>query len=93
MNSLWVFLAQHGVDPTNNRAKQAWRFGVLWRKRSQGTESAKGNRATCHSEIALGKRGSDLNGIKYSAMGRGSTYKSSTGSQESFTRNKKVMLR
>jgi transposase len=44
MDSLWVFLIQHGVDPTNNRAERALRFGVLWRKRSQGTASDKGNR-------------------------------------------------
>jgi transposase len=44
MDALWVFLAQHGVDPTNNRAERALRFGVLWRKRSLGTASAKGNR-------------------------------------------------
>ena len=43
-DSLWVFLAQHGVDPTNNRAERALRFGVLWRKRSQGTASTQGNR-------------------------------------------------
>jgi transposase len=44
MDSLWVFLAQHGVEPTNNRAERALRFGVLWRKRSQGTASTKGSR-------------------------------------------------
>ena len=44
MDSLWVFLIQHGVEPTNNRAERALRFGGLWRKRSQGTASAKGNR-------------------------------------------------
>ena len=44
MDSLWVFLAQQGVDPTNNRAERALRCGVLWRKRSLGTASAKGNR-------------------------------------------------
>jgi transposase len=44
MDSLWVFLAHHGVEPTNNRAERALRFGVLWRKRSLGTASAKGNR-------------------------------------------------
>jgi transposase len=44
MDSLWVFLAQHGVEPTNNRAERALRFGVLWRKRSLGTASSKGNR-------------------------------------------------
>jgi transposase len=44
MNSLWVFLTQHGVEPTNNRAERALRGGVLWRKRSLGTASDKGNR-------------------------------------------------
>jgi transposase len=44
MDSLWVFLAQHGVEPTNNRAERALRFGVQWRKRSLGTASGKGNR-------------------------------------------------
>ncbi len=44
MDSLWVFLNHHGVDPTNNRAERALRFGVLWRKRSLGTASEKGNR-------------------------------------------------
>jgi len=44
MDSLWVFLAQQGVEPTNNRAERALRFGVLWRKRSLGTASTKGNR-------------------------------------------------
>jgi len=44
MDSLWVFLAQQGVDPTNNRAERALRCGVLWRKRSLGTVSDKGNR-------------------------------------------------
>ena len=38
-----MFLVQHGVEPTNNRAERALRFGVLWRKRSLGTASAKGN--------------------------------------------------
>ena len=44
MASLWVFLAHHGVEPTNNRAERALRYGVLWRKRSLGTASDKGNR-------------------------------------------------
>ncbi len=44
MNSLFVFLQEKGVEPTNNRAERALRFGVLWRKRSLGTESEKGNR-------------------------------------------------
>jgi transposase len=44
MDSLWVFLVHHGVEPTNNRAERALRYGVLWRKRSLGTASDKGNR-------------------------------------------------
>lgn len=44
MDSLWVFLEVHEVEPTNNRSERVIRFGVLWRKRSQGTASEKGNR-------------------------------------------------
>jgi transposase len=44
MDSLWVFLSHHGVEPTNNRSERALRFGVQWRKRSLGTASDKGNR-------------------------------------------------
>lgn len=44
LDSLWVFLDESGVAPTNNAAERALRFGVLWRKRSYGTQSEKGNR-------------------------------------------------
>jgi transposase len=44
MALLWVFLCENGVEATNNRAERALRFGVLWRKRSSGTASVKGNR-------------------------------------------------
>jgi transposase len=44
MDSLWVSLAQRGVEPTNNRAECALRFGVQWRKRSLRTASTKGHR-------------------------------------------------
>lgn len=44
IDNLWVFLDNAGVEPTNNRAERALRFGVLWRKRSLGTQSEKGNR-------------------------------------------------
>ncbi len=44
LDHLWVFLEVHGVVPTNNLAERMIRFGVLWRKRSQGTASEKGNR-------------------------------------------------
>lgn len=44
IDSLWVFLEVYGVEPTNNCAERALRYGVLWRKRSKGTQSDKGNR-------------------------------------------------
>jgi transposase len=44
IDSLWVFLDEAGVEPTNDRAERALRFAVLWRKRSNGTQSEKGNR-------------------------------------------------
>lgn len=44
IEALWFFLEHEGVEPTNNRAERALRFGVLWRKRSLGTQSEKGNR-------------------------------------------------
>jgi transposase len=45
IDNLWVFLEHQGVAPTNNCAERALRFGVLWRKRSLGTQSVKGNRS------------------------------------------------
>jgi transposase len=44
IDCLWVFLEVAGVEPTNNNTERALRFGVLWRKRSQGTRSDKGDR-------------------------------------------------
>lgn len=44
IESLWTFIDHDGVEPTNNRSERALRFGVLWRKRSLGTQSEKGNR-------------------------------------------------
>ena len=44
MDSLWTFLDHDGVEPTNNRAERALRFAVLWRKRSNGSQSSKGKR-------------------------------------------------
>ena len=43
MDSLFTCLFEEGVDPTNNFAERMIRFAVLWRKRSQGTKSDKGN--------------------------------------------------
>ena len=44
IDSLWTFLIEEGVSPTNNHAERMLRFAVLWRKRSQGTCSEKGDR-------------------------------------------------
>lgn len=43
-DSLWVFLIENGVSPTNNHAERILRYAVLWRKRSQGTSGEKGDR-------------------------------------------------
>ena len=44
MRALWTFVVEEGVEPTNNRAERALRFAVLWRKISQGSYNAKGDR-------------------------------------------------
>jgi len=44
IDCLWVFLVIEGVSPTNNHAERILRYAVLWRKRSQGTASEKGDR-------------------------------------------------
>jgi len=42
--ALWTFVQVEGVEPTNNTAERSIRPGVLWRKGSGGTQSAKGSR-------------------------------------------------
>ena len=41
--ALWTFVEQDGVEPTNNHAERELRAFVLWRKRSFGTQSERGN--------------------------------------------------
>jgi transposase len=41
--ALWTFVDADGVEPTNNHAEQQIRAFVLWRRRSFGTQSARGN--------------------------------------------------
>jgi len=41
--AFWTFVRIEGVEPTNNAAEQAVRFGVLWRKMCGGTKSKKGS--------------------------------------------------
>jgi transposase len=42
--ALWTFVEEDGVEPTNNHAELELRDFVLWRKRSYGTQSERGNR-------------------------------------------------
>jgi len=42
--ALWTFVEQEGVEPTNNAAERALRRGVIWRRRSFGTQSEAGSR-------------------------------------------------
>jgi transposase len=41
--ALWTFVDRDGVEPTNNHAERELRDFVLWRKRSFGTQSERGN--------------------------------------------------
>lgn len=41
--ALWTFVFVEGVAPTNNHAERCLRRGVLWRRRSFGTQSADGS--------------------------------------------------
>ena len=42
--ALWTFVEEDGVEPTNNHAERELRAFVLWRRRSFGTQSDRGNR-------------------------------------------------
>jgi len=41
--ALWTFVDRDDVEPTNNHAERELRAFVMWRKRSQGTQSERGN--------------------------------------------------
>ena len=42
--ALWTFVINPGVEPTNNNAERELRAFVLWRKRSFGSQSERGER-------------------------------------------------
>ncbi len=42
-DAMWTFVTREGVEPTNNHAERELRAFVLWRKRSFGTQSERGN--------------------------------------------------
>jgi hypothetical protein len=41
--ALWTFVIREGVEPTNNAAERPLRRGVIWRRRSFGTQSEAGS--------------------------------------------------
>jgi transposase len=43
-DALWTFVEHDGVDPTNNHGELELRDFVLWRKRSFGSQSERGER-------------------------------------------------
>jgi len=43
-DALWTFITHDGVEPTNNHAELELRDFVLWRKRSFGSQSERGER-------------------------------------------------
>lgn len=45
-DALWTFVRRTDVEPTNNAAERALRGLVLWRKRSYGSQSERGERFT-----------------------------------------------
>lgn len=45
-DALWTFVRRTDVEPTNNAAERALRKLVLWRKRSYGSQSERGERFT-----------------------------------------------
>jgi len=42
--SLWTFVREQGVEPTNNDAERPLRRAVLWRRKSFGTRRESGSR-------------------------------------------------
>jgi transposase len=42
--ALWTFVTHEGVEPTNNHAERELRAFVLWRRRSFGSQSERGER-------------------------------------------------
>ena len=43
-SGLWTLVDQEGVEPTSNAAERALRRGVIWHRRSFGTQSENGGR-------------------------------------------------
>ena len=60
-DALWTFVTHDGVEPTNNHAERELRGFVMWRKRSFGSQSERGERfaerimTTVHTARKQGK--------------------------------------
>jgi transposase len=54
--AVWQFVTEEGVEPTNNAAERALRRGVLWRKRSFGSQSEGGCRLVERLLTVVGTR-------------------------------------
>jgi len=63
--AFWYFVDQPEVEPTNNAAEQAIRHGVMFRRTSQGTQSAHGSEfvaamLTVHAPLQQQHRNRDI---------------------------------
>lgn len=61
--ALWTFIDIDGIDPTNNHAERELRSTVMWRQRSFGAQSERGNRFAeriTTTDRTLRKRGASL---------------------------------
>jgi transposase len=70
-DKLWAFTKNAGMEPTNNMAERDLRKLVIWRKKSYGTRSARGQRfverITTVAQTAR-KRGKDVLGLIQEAL-------------------------
>jgi hypothetical protein len=55
-DALWTFVTHEGVEPTNNHAELELRDFVMWRKRSFGSQSERGERFAERMRCGLGPR-------------------------------------
>jgi transposase len=65
-DAMWTFIDVRGVEPTNNHAERELREFVLWRKRSFGSQSERGNRfAESVMTVAHTARKQNCNVLEY----------------------------
>ena len=65
-DSLWTFIYEEGVEPTNNEAERGLRPAVIWRKLSFGTQSEIGEKFVERiMSIAMTLKKRALNSFEY----------------------------